>query len=676
MANFRKFKNTYKTGDCPIATVELNNFNPTAIIKEIEYDNLIIENSSKYITSETLTPLTNGTNSGLFPVTHYLPTKHNSIDYLMSDKKNEENTALYYVYELKFDVYGMSNIDMVQIYKNNVDIVPQSKYKIEFGTTTLFENLIGDNDSNLSRYGSSVVWGEFNSVKTVHRVRLLLPIDMHDKDVFHTVRYNKHYLNIQTPTHLELLELEPLYSKTDFTWSYDATSNTELIKINKNELLNVKTLYCSKDPNKRIFSDDIATVSSDGLVSESKSSWNAKVNVGSFVRSNSSFHTDTSLYNIQYSAESKFQYQVVSYVKPKDVGYNIVKVKEHQIYISGYVYPNYDIGLFPNITDSNTLPEGSIGINIDNDLVSDLKIASIDRHKGYIMFNKSISSNNEVAMFLYNDLNYNLIISNLELNPRIKSKYGFNNNSTIKSFKDIGIAIRKTDDHTVSNDSLYYHPYFFDFADPTNFYLSQVISTTNDTTVVSGSLCWNPYTSSSNTSGEFIPITVISLNKLGLDVIDIKDARRINGGLADTYIPELNNNQDNSYADIGYFDGSLLPHEGLKIIHLPASIYTNLITRWKTSGLFNKEMYTDVTQYEVENFTTAAESGYYDLLLEGKASNTEDQVQSAYSKMLEEWAEHEASYYLDKVIKKYIPAGTSYLLLDENFKEIKLRLDK
>jgi hypothetical protein len=43
--------------------------------------------------------------------------------------------------------------------------------------------------------------------------------------------------------------------------------------------------------------------------------------------------------------------------------------------------------------------------------------------------------------------------------------------------------------------------------------------------------------------------------------------------------------------------------------------------------------------------------------------------------MLNVWSEKEASYYLDRLIKKYISAGMQYILLDENFKEINLRLD-
>jgi len=38
------------------------------------------------------------------------------------------------------------------------------------------------------------------------------------------------------------------------------------------------------------------------------------------------------------------------------------------------------------------------------------------------------------------------------------------------------------------------------------------------------------------------------------------------------------------------------------------------------------------------------------------------------------WARKEASHYLDQLIKKYIPAGTQYILLDDAFNQIKLDL--
>jgi hypothetical protein len=43
--------------------------------------------------------------------------------------------------------------------------------------------------------------------------------------------------------------------------------------------------------------------------------------------------------------------------------------------------------------------------------------------------------------------------------------------------------------------------------------------------------------------------------------------------------------------------------------------------------------------------------------------------------MLVEWSEKEASYYLDRMIKKYLSAWMQYILLDENFNIINLRLD-
>ena len=39
------------------------------------------------------------------------------------------------------------------------------------------------------------------------------------------------------------------------------------------------------------------------------------------------------------------------------------------------------------------------------------------------------------------------------------------------------------------------------------------------------------------------------------------------------------------------------------------------------------------------------------------------------------WAEREASVYIDQVIRKYISGGTQYILLDEEYKEINLKLD-
>jgi len=683
MVNFRKRKDKYSVGECPISTVQLNNFNADAIVKRIDYQDLIIENSVVYNSIETLRPITETTNSGLFPMQHYLPNEYNHIRYLFTDKTTDNNVPLFYKYELKFDATGFSNKNMVQIYKNNVELIPQSSYNLEFSSELLYDNYYGSYDAELDRYGANVDWGTFDFNASTHRIKLLLPITFFDKDSFYTIKYNKHYMNLDFPLHFELLELEDLYdTDTNFNITYDSDTNTELVEVDSQSVIkvnNLNKLYAIKDPYSQIKEDGLVTFTDGGDQDNASASWNLKVNTGSFVKSESKFHEETTFYNCEYSALDKYKYQAVSYLKPKERGFNVLQIEQSPIHISGYVYPDYKIDLFPNVTDANVLPVGSLGFNLDNSLLQDVTISSIDRYKGYILLNKKLDASEDLSIFAYIDFKYSLFIRNLELNPRVSDIYGISSDST-NSFSEIGIAMRKIDRNIIVSDRPeYYHPYFFDFDNPTIFYEGQVISTTEETNSISGYLNWNPYTADVNISGEFIPVAVVTLNKLSLDVLNITDARRINGGLKDEFTHTLNNNQMNSYTDIGFIDGEILPYEGLKIVHLPSHIYPNLIERWKNSNQFNSDMYTDITDYEIEQLYENAgndeQKEYYTNLLEGRSSNGEDKIGDAFNVMRDKWAEAEASYYIDKVIKRYITAGSQYILLDENFDEIKLKLD-
>jgi len=691
MINFRKRNNTdqaYDVGECPISTVQLNNFNADAIVKRIDYQDLIIENSIVYNSTETLTPLGTGVlENDKFLMQHYLPNEYNHIKYLFTDKTSEGNIPLFYQYQLKFDAYGFSNKDIIQVYRNNVELVPQDQYNIEFTyEKTLYDNYYSDNyTSNLDRYGSAVQWGSFDVNNRIHRIKLLLPLSFFDKNSFYTIRYNKHYMNLEFPLHFELLELENLYNtSTDFDLSYSGSINTEIVTIKTESVIkseNLNKLYCVKDPYSQIKEDGLVTYQADGDQDNSSASWNLKIDTGAFVRNESKFHEDTSFYNCEFAGDESERIQVVSYLKPKELGFNVIQIDQSPLYISGYTYPDYNIQLFPNTTDGTTLPSGSIGFNINNELLQDVSISSIDRYKGYILLNKKLSLTNDTSVFAYVDSEYSVFIRNLELNPRISGNYGISSNSE-KSFSEIGIAMRKIDGPIVEGtEDEWYHPYFFDFDDPTIFYQSKIVSADQVPTniLTDKSLNWNPYTTDFNPDGEFLPFAVITLNKLSLDIIKITDARRINGGLTDEFIPKLTNNQNNSYSDIGFVDGEILPYEGLKIVHLPSHIYPSLIQRWVNSNQYNSDMYTDITDYEIEKLLDSAgndaEKEYYTNLLQGKAPNQEDQFRDPFVKMRDDWAQHEASYYIDKVIKRYITAGSQYILLDENFNEIKLRLD-
>jgi len=673
MAIFKKLKTTYSASDSPIAVVQLQNFNPNNIVKKLDYSNLIQENSTSYNSIVALEPDSDG--GVTFPLKKYINHDYHNIDFYITEKVNSNNNPLFFTYELKFDTKNIIESDVIQIFKNNKELVPASEYKVEFADRLLFDNYINySNDSNYTRYGSSLTWSSFNIDNTVHRARVLLPLSLFNKKDFYTIRYNKHYMNVQFPNHSELIELERLYSTDDYT-VVNGEIDVSASNINTD---NLNALYVTRNPYAQINAVDVYNVTTDGEMSAANSSWNIKINTGSFVRSSAKFDESTEFYEVSFEDTAAVLTQPLSYIKPEYITTNVYQLPESPLHITGYEYPNYDIPIFPNTTNTNDLVDGSIGINIGSELLNNITIASIDRHKGFLQLNKEFDQTIDILFFVYINLDQSMYIQNLELNPRVESEYGLSSLCT-NTFKDVGIAVRKNINSIGVGDWIDYRtPYFFDFNDPTTFYRGDY---TSSSTVVSvaGALNWNPYTSVVDTDAEFLPIAMLNLNELSPEVLKITDARVINGGVDDKYTEHLKNNENNSFVDIGYYDGELLPHESLKIVHIPRHIYTDLIERWKNSGQFSKEMYTDITEYEAETLRDANPTGvfveYYNGLLNGESGGGV-KFKSSYTKMLNEWAEREASYYLDRVIKKYISAGMEYILMDENFKFINLRLGR
>lgn len=691
---FIKKPENYDVGMCPVSSVQLEGFSPSKISKIIDYSNDIYENSIYHTRTHMLEyGALDPTNFPLlgsgFPITYYETTIQYSSDFLITNRLSDNNDPLFYSYELKFDVNGITDTDIVEVLKNNSQPLRPNQYKLEFGDVSLTDNYYGSKDTSYDRYGNGIVWGNINSTGNIHRVRLLLPLDLYNQGDFYTVRYNKSLFNISYPNHFELIELEPLYvNGTDWTIEHDSViiPNTSKISTNK-----TKSLYITKDPSNHIAVDGVISMNSDAYQNDAESSWRVRVNHGSFLTNiDEQFYQTSFVPNDPTSPTEK--YQLVTYVNPKLLGGNIVKVEESPIHVSvtdnngvpsGYIYPYYDIDIFPKKSLDTIIPIGTFGIDIDGVDIQRTKISSIDRKKGFILFNKQFSPQDNVDLFFYTDCASKSYVYNFELNPRISvDEYGMSSNCTT-TIKNLGIAVRKSPSAGITdiyeNKLKYKSLWFFNFdavasnGTVTAYRCNQIPQQTTVSETLT--LRWNPYNGYSSSTGDLIPITHISINRLFPDILKIRDARVIGGGVTTSEEKRLNNEQRNSYTDVGYWDGEPLPHAGLVIIHIPSTIYPSLVQNWKDSGLFNPELYTDITQEEIKALieSDSEYAEYYTKLLEGYAQGN-SKVKDSFDNMLTLWAKKEASHYLDQLIKKYIPAGTQYILLNENFDQITLEL--
>ena len=691
-AKFNKQSYNYSKGACPVAAIKVNGFSPSRIINLINYENDINENSEYYLRSTNLDPIYYTGNEGDisgYLITYYETNDNYSNDYLITEKVNNNNEPLYYTYELKYDAYSITNDDVLQLYKNNEELVPKNRYTVEYSTTTIADNYHGSQDTDFDRYGSGVLWETFNGDYDVHRVRILLPIDFYNRNDFYTIRYNKKLYNINYPDHMELLEFKNLYTQElDFICSGNYIKYTDISKLPDSAISN---LHIIKNPASRIESPGVYSIQGNTYQDSINTNWNLKINTGSFIKNADRLGYNNDYYAIKYTFPDLSgiitdydRYQYMTNIKPKIIDGNILKVDEKPIYIdtSTYVYPNYTIEMFAKTYEDSVVPSGHISIDIDGLNKTDIKISSIDRDKGYLLLNKSIQSSKEIKLHYYTDTTEEFYMRNLELNPRISGTYGFHANCEY-SFNNIGVAVRKYPSNGLPAElearRAYYYPYFFDFDSITSdgsgtFYRGSYISDLSGL-MINGYLTNNPYNTYSNISGEFMPIYHLSINKLTPDILQIEDARVIGGGIDNNDISKLDNMQLNSFSDIGYYDGEPLPHASLMIIHIPSGVYHSYINTWEASDLYNPDMYTDVTIDEIRALG-ANNSGeymeYYNKLLQGISPTTGDQVRDPFNMMRYKWAKKQASHYIDQLIKKYISAGTQYILLDEEFNEIGL----
>jgi len=337
-------------------------------------------------------------------------------------------------------------------------------------------------------------------------------------------------------------------------------------------------------------------------------------------------------------------------VKPSFISNQVIKIDVNPIVLSEYKYPSYNI-------DAH---DGNDGITIKYNGLEDKTntIASIDRNKGYLLLSKNVAGTSNIS--ITTECSNRVILDTVNLNPAVPFPVGLGSNKVTK-IDSVGIALRSVPSNP-QDMSLYNIPYYYDAATPTRFYRF------TDGLVVNDGMIINNFNDTINTNNSFIPLMIISLNKITPDILKITDARVIGGGITSEFEQVLDRNSKLCYTDMGFYDGEVLPKSGTVIIHIPRSVYTNMVSRWLDSGLFTPEDYTDIDKHEYDQLVIAdpSKTEYY--------LNQLTRGSDTYNDALNRWAAREASSYIDQIIRKYIPANTQYVLLDEQFRQIRLEL--
>jgi hypothetical protein len=272
-----------------------------------------------------------------------------------------------------------------------------------------------------------------------------------------------------------------------------------------------------------------------------------------------------------------------------------------------------------------TSTAGQISIEVNGVSRGDLKITSIDRKKGYFMINTPLNPSDEVELNFYADSSGYLVLDNLELNPKIR---GNTSELYITGFMDgLGIALMPYD----SGDSTTWYPYAYDpSVDEASRSCYGIIplGTSSNTVNWAGSGFWS--------------LCEIEVNRLSSDMIKVTDARILGGGIKSFGDLEewgalqsgVASHEFDWYSNIGYYGGSPLSFSSTVIIHVPSGILFGTRDSW------------------IESF-----------------SGIIDDPREARDRGIREF-----NYYTDSVIRRYISAGTDYILIpidsDGNFMDI------
>lgn len=460
-------------------------------------------------------------------------------------------------------------------------------------------------DNTTNRY-SDTTWGQIDPGEKAHRIRILLPYETYNRENFYTIEYEKS-LNGTLSYQKEVIELEKLHNTTDYT-----ITPSGLILTDSSSIPSGSNLYIIKDPYSKVSPLDIITLKDENsYVDEKSAQWKLRINAGSFLIESGVY---TGSKERLYSPEDVYSSNdiAITNVKPYMVTPNIMYVKEAPIYINSekYTYPSYDVETYNKNIYSVYDLKGKLSISTNGQTREDIRITSIDTKKGYIELDQSLDNTDDIEISFFGRSGEYTIVENLELNPKVDDGGAMYHISDYPN--GIGIALKPF------NDSQYTeYPYLYDLSQSeNNRYCYLIQDPSDDTPVIPAK--WDD---------DFFTICELHLNKLSKDTINVTDARRkasINYDKLDEWMDEnnINKREKDWYIDRGNYDGDIFSSNSTIVIHIPKDKLTSMRDNW---------------------------INYY------KKYHPYSQ-----SKII---GDREYRYYLDKIIKKHISAGSDYILL-------------
>lgn len=461
-----------------------------------------------------------------------------------------------------------------------------------------------------TRYGSTT-WGKLDRSQDIHRVRILVPLSFVNKDDFFTVSYRR-YLYGAVVQRKELVELVPVYNQNvDYS-----VGESGLYLLSGSKIATDKTaLNIIKRPKDRIRPIGIEPPS---YQPDEISSWRLRINPGSILV-NSGYYTSTSGHFYYLGNPYETEYVPITNVKPTFISEGVIKVDQAPIYIDtdSYVYPSYEVPLYDKKDTSLVTDLGKVSIEVNGVARNDLRISSVDREKGFFMINTLLNPSDEIELNFYVSPTGYMTVENLELNPKIRDGSA---HFHISGYTDgLGIAMRP---YNSSDDNTWF-PYIYDTSVAESSRTCEMIP---EVGLTGWSLPWS--------GDSFLKVCDVDLNRLSSEMVKVTDARRPGGGIKDyseleqwgAPLSGVNGHEFEWYSSVGYYGGAPLSFGSTIIIHVPSGTLFSTRDQWIHE-------------------------------LSGQLSDPRE----ARDKGIREF-----NYYMDRVIRRYISAGSDYILIPVN----------
>lgn len=605
-----QFSGTYQDKDCPIAMLEYKPYNLGNYVDFSDYTKFIPENKARDY--EKLTFIISGTigiASGS-PTNIYLYPVNDNLDHYLLNKDAFLVTDKVCPDIPDYPLFYQHRLqyDLYSDQKN-----PEKYIKVrKNGKSLLDEKTYVLEYGNVSLTQSGILDRQdvtWNRIKSTGNYARTRVLLPYDNDYMSYFDIEYDaFINSGVQRRVELINRSGLYNEGVH---YNmTTSGVLLLPGDTNYPRPSGDIYLQKRYDSEIFFKPFDEV----LTPSGESNWYLTMNPGKIVSMSGIINTG----NIDYwMPNDTGTYIFMSGEHPQLYNQNVFKTTKFPLYVNTSGYPTY------------TLISG-ISFHVNEELLDNKYIQSIDVEKGFIQTKINFNTTDTISVDYKVNSRENFVLRNMDLNPKHFNQFNAVNDG-------ISIAIVPTG--------------WTGYAPTGIIYYRTLDNLDGDFTKITYG--WSGgFASGTTTSGVIDPNAIllaeIVYKNIPTDIISISDCRRLGGGLKSN----KDTKESEWYYDRGKWDGEILQSNSAIAIQIPSGVINYFIGKFYDNGSFTEENYNE------EILQGADPSGTFDTL---------DFKNLKYYNAVKE-----AHKYITETIERYLPASTSYVIMDDTYKLINM----